>query len=178
MSKWGKVQTAMADMGEGMEEEEEDMALYTIETAPDPRCGFPWQLLRVLQVPLQDDAASAVFHGQEGRLPGLAHRGSHLLLLLLLLLMQHAFMEEELHAPLAVHLSSPVPPLVPVKPQVKDEMLPDPETRRKYIIGQPFHKSCGTHTPMSHSDMNTTVGPHLLHCPPDHKDGGVERQPR
>ena len=41
--------------------------------------------------------------------------------------------------------------------ETKDEMMPDPETRRKYIICQPFHQASGNHTPMSHSDMNTTT---------------------
>ena len=41
--------------------------------------------------------------------------------------------------------------------KVDEEMLPCPKTRKKYIPLQPFHKSQGSHTPMSHSDMNTTA---------------------
>ena len=52
-----------------------------------------------------------------------------------------------------------------------DEMLPCLKTRRKYIPAQPFHKSNGNHTSMSHSDLNTEAKE--LSCTSmNHKEGG------
>ena len=55
--------------------------------------------------------------------------------------------------------------------KVQDEMLPCPKTRKKYIPSQPFHKSQGTHTPMSHSDANTTAKK-IVGTSMNHMEGG------
>ena len=55
--------------------------------------------------------------------------------------------------------------------KAQDEMLPCPTTRNKYIPLQPFHKSQGSHTPMSHSAVNTEAK-QIVGTSMNHKEGG------
>ena len=103
MSKWGKVAKTLGEKGEEENmEQEEEVPIYTIETAPDPK--FRFKLMR----------PQAYFEGRRADFQD-------------------------------------------TSTETRDEMMPDPETRRKYIICQPFHQASGNHTPMAHSDMNTTT---------------------
>ena len=55
--------------------------------------------------------------------------------------------------------------------KAQDEMLPCLTTRNKYIPLQPFHKSQGSHTPMSHSAVNTEAKK-IVETSMNHKEGG------
>ena len=53
----------------------------------------------------------------------------------------------------------------------QDEMLPCPKTRKKYIPAQPFHKTNGSHTRMSHSELNTDAK-EMSSTSMNHTEGG------